>query len=720
MSRPGNPEKPVLNIEDLTVAYRQGDEWLTAVRQVSLEIRAGETYGLVGESGSGKTTLVLAVMRYLSENGTVRNGKVELDGRNLLALSEHEMRKVWGRQITLVPQNPQSALNPSIRIGEQLAETLRVYPGLRPAEAKRRAIELLEMVHIADPERVAQSYQHQISGGMQQRVMIAMALSTEPLLLILDEPTTSLDVTTQAVILDLVRELIRGRHTAALYVTHNLGVVAQVCDRVAVMYGAELVEDASTRDLYKNPLHPYTRGLLDSVPKLGETKDKVQLRAIQGQIPPLGERPSGCVFRPRCPLAIEVCYERPPLYEPAMDRRSRCHRWDEIDRGEGERRKRAFRFGGKEHSAGGKEHSAQQPPPAAAQMSANRVDERPVVLNLQDLDVHFPLGRSLPELIRQEPPRKVRAVNSVDLEIQRGVTLGLVGESGSGKTTIARAITGLEAKTSGRIELLDVRLPAKLSDRDLETLRHLQLVFQNPEEAFNPYLTVGESLRRPLVTLMGKSNKEAEEEVARLLEAVRLPPAYARRLPGQLSGGEKQRAAIARAFASNPDLLICDEPVSSLDVSVQASILNLLNEMQIEHSNSMLFISHNLAVVGFLADKIAVIYLGHLMEVADARDLFEPPYHPYTEALLSAIPLADPDAEQEQIRLEGEIPSPTDIPSGCPFHTRCPRFLGDICVEEVPPWREHEASGKRYFCHIPVEDLLESQERVFVFEKQEQ
>ncbi|HEY5574072.1 MAG TPA: ABC transporter ATP-binding protein, partial [Anaerolineales bacterium] len=241
-----------------------------------------------------------------------------------------------------------------------------------------------------------------------------------------------------------------------------------------------------------------------------------------------------------------------------------------------------------------------------------------------------------------------------------------------------------------------------------------------PEEAFNPYLTVGESLRRPLVTLMGKSNKEAEEEVARLLEAVRLPPAYARRLPGQLSGGEKQRAAIARAFASNPDLLICDEPVSSLDVSVQASILNLLNEMQIERSNSMLFISHNLAVVGFLADKIAVIYLGHLMEVADARDLFEPPYHPYTEALLSAIPLADPDAEQEQIRLEGEIPSPTDIPSGCPFHTRCPRFLGDICVEEVPPWREHEASGKRYFCHIPVEDLLESQERVFVFEKQEQ
>ena len=696
MSNGPAKETPVLKIENLSVAYRQGKDWLNAVREVSFQIRPGETYGLVGESGSGKTTLVLAALRYLGADGTVQGGKVEIDGRDLLRLSPAEMRQVWGKQITMVPQNPQSSLNPSIRVGEQIAETLRHHQALNPSAARQRAIELLEAVHIADPGRVAHSYQHQISGGMQQRAMIALALSTEPLLLILDEPTTSLDVTTQAVILDLVRELIRGRRTAALYVTHNLGVVARVCDRVAVLYGGELVEDAATKDLYSKPLHPYTRGLLDSVPRLGETKHKVQLRAIQGRIPPLGQRPSGCVFRTRCPLAIEICLERPPLYRPSSDRRTRCHRWEEIDKGE---------------------VSAKQPPPEAAHAGPDGKVDSPAVLNLHNLEVHFPLGRTVSEVLRREPHRVVRAVDGVNLDISPRTTLGLVGESGSGKTTIARAVTGLETKTDGRMELLSISLPAQLTKRDLDTLRQLQMVFQNPEEALNPYITIGESLRMPLMTLLGKSAKEAHEQVGELLASVKLPLSYAQRMPGQLSGGEKQRVAIARAFASNPALLICDEPVSSLDVSVQASILNLLNEMQAQHNNSLLFISHNLAVVGYLADEIAVIYLGNLMEVAAAADLFEPPYHPYTEALLSAIPLADPQAEQEHIRLEGEIPSPTDIPGGCPFHTRCPRFLGDICVEEVPPWRVDERSGKRYFCHISVGDLLEAQERVFTFEK---
>jgi peptide/nickel transport system ATP-binding protein len=696
MSNGPPKETPVLKIENLSVAYRQGKDWLNAVREVSFQIRPGETYGLVGESGSGKTTLVLAALRYLGLDGAVQGGTVELDGRDLLKLSLAEMRQVWGKQITMVPQNPQSSLNPSIRIGEQIAETLRHHQALNPSAANHRAIDLLEAVHIADPKRVAQSYQHQISGGMQQRAMIALALSTEPLLLILDEPTTSLDVTTQAVILDLVRELIRDRRTAALYVTHNLGVVAQVCDRVAVLYGGELVEDAATKDLYKQPLHPYTQGLLDSVPRLGETKHKVQLRAIQGQIPPLGQRPGGCVFRTRCPLAINICLEWPPLFSPDSDRRTRCHRWEEIDKGQ---------------------VSAKQPPPEAARARLDGKVDSPAVLNLHDLEVHFPLGRSVSEALRREPPRVVRAVDGVNLEIPPRTTLGLVGESGSGKTTIARAVTGLESKTDGRMELLSISLPAQLTKRDLDTLRHLQMVFQNPEEALNPYITVGESLRMPLMTLLGKSAKEADEQVGELLASVKLDPSYAQRMPGQLSGGEKQRVAIARAFASNPALLICDEPVSSLDVSVQASILNLLNEMQAQHNNSLLFISHNLAVVGYLADEIAVIYLGTLMEIAAAADLFEPPYHPYTEALLSAIPLADPQAEQEHIRLEGEIPSPTDIPSGCPFHTRCPRFLGEICVEQVPPWRVDERTGKRYFCHIPVGDLLDAQERVFTFEK---
>lgn len=695
---PQNP-KIILKLENLTVAYRQGRQWLDAVRDVSLDIRAGETYGLVGESGSGKTTLILGAMRYLTQNGRVTQGTVELDGQDLLALSEREMRRVWGKKITLVPQNPQSSLNPAIRIGEQVAETLRHHMGMNADQARQRTLELFEMVHLADPKRVADSYPHQVSGGMQQRVMIAMALSTEPMLLVLDEPTTSLDVTTQAVILDLVRELITGRQTAALYVTHNLGVVAQVCDRVAVLYAGDLVEDAGTRDLYHTPLHPYTRGLLDSVPRLGDVKHQVQLRAIEGQIPPLGERPEGCVFVPRCPLAIEICQKWPPLYDSGAGRRSRCHRWDEIQAGE---------------------VSARQPvdqTESEKRTASNGKQEE--VLDLEDLKVHFPVSRSIDEVLRRQPVREVRAVDGVSMDIQRGHTLGLVGESGSGKTTIARAIAGLVEKTGGTIELLHIDLPPRLSQRDLDTLRHLQMMFQNPEEALNPYLSIGESLRRPFKVLLSQSDEQAKKNVAQLLEAVRLPSSYANRLPEQLSGGEKQRIAIARAFASNPDLLICDEPVSSLDVSVQASILNLLNDLQVEFDSSLLFISHNLAVVGYLADKIAVIYLGQLMEVADSVDLFEPPYHPYTEALLSAIPLAEPDAEQKQIRLSGEIPSPMDVPSGCPFHTRCPRFLGDICVEQTPPWRVDEASGKRYFCHIPADELRANQERVFKMESKD-
>jgi peptide/nickel transport system ATP-binding protein len=595
-----------------------------------------------------------------------------------------------------VPQNPQSALNPSIRIGEQMAETLRHHQKLSAPAAHRRAVELLEMVHLADPQRIADSYPHQISGGMQQRVMIAMALSTEPLLLILDEPTTSLDVTLQAVILDLVRELIRGRQTSALYVTHNLGVVAQVCDRVAVLYAGELVEAASTTDLFHKPLHPYTQGLLDSIPRLGETKDKINLRSIVGQIPALNERASGCVFAPRCPLAIEICAERPPLYAPGPDRRTRCHRWEEISRGD---------------------VIAQQAFPDLKTAGPEIAPGQTITLQADNVETHFQMPQSPGAWLRRQPRRVVRAVDGVSISIQPGKTLGLVGESGSGKTTLARTIMGLVKKTGGKIELDSIPLAANLSQRDLESLRHLQMVFQNPEEALNPYLTIGESLSRPLITLLGKSRQDADKEVGNLLAVVRLPANFAQRLPGQLSGGELQRVAIARAFACNPHLLIGDEPVSSLDVSVQASILNLLNELQSEHNSSLLFISHNLAVVGYLADTVAVIYLGKLMEVADAADLFEPPYHPYTEALLSAIPLIDPDAEQKRIRLVGEIPSPTNVPHGCPFNTRCPRVIGDICREVTPPWRVDTQTGKRTFCHIPLEDLRAAQERVFTLER---
>jgi peptide/nickel transport system ATP-binding protein len=696
--------EPILKIEDLTISYRTGQGWQPAVRDFSMEISPGLTYGLVGESGSGKTTIVLGIMRYLNENGRVESGRILLNGQDLLSLTIAEMRSVWGKNLTLVPQDPLSALNPSIRVGEQIAETLRQHFGLSGPDANRRAVDLLEMVHIADPLRVANSYPHQISGGMQQRVMIALALSTEPKLLVLDEPTTSLDVTTQAIVLDLVRELIRGRHTSALYVTHNLGVVAQLCDRVAVLYAGELVEDAATSDLFARPLHPYTRGLLDSVPRLGENKALVRLRAIEGQIPPLGERPGGCVFVPRCPLAIEICEQRPPLYAPEAGHLSRCHRWEEILRKEVNPRQPLAQ----QSDAAQTDH----PAPAMPQPA----NEPGPVLAVDNLQVHFPIRRTLSEVLRKDPRRAVLAVNGVDLTIGRGQTLGLVGESGSGKTTLSRAVVGLVEKTGGEIYLLDVTLPPDLSKRSREVLMHLQMVFQNPEEALNPNLSVGESLRRPLVTLLGLSSETADARVSELLEAVRLPASYARRRPAQLSGGEKQRVAIARAFASNPDLLICDEPVSSLDVSVQASILNLLNNLQLDHENSILFISHNLAVVGFLADVIFVIYLGQLMQISPTEELFSPPYHPYTEALLSAIPLADPGAQQEQIRLEGELPSPSQVIRGCPFYTRCPRFLGEICVNEPPPWREDDL-GRKIYCHIPLEELRTSQVKAFTLQE---
>ncbi len=682
---------PLLTISNLTVSYRHGRTWQDAVRDVSLTIAAGQTVGLVGESGSGKSTIALALMRYLGPDGRVRRGQIQFDGRDLLALAPEAMRAVWGREISLVPQDPFSSLNPAIRVGEQVAEPLRRHLGLNQKAAAQRALALLEMARIPDPARVARSYPHQLSGGMQQRVMLAMALGTEPKLLVLDEPTTNLDVTTQAAVLDLLADLIRERDTAVLYVTHNLGVVAHICDRVAVLYAGELVEDAPTAVLYRQPIHPYTRGLLDSVPQLGQNKRRATLPAIPGRIPPLADRPAACVFAPRCPLAIEICHgERPSLAAAVDDHAVRCHRWPEIVDGSLVLARPAAPQNGR------------------ANLAPSPQTDAPSLLDLTELQVHFDVTRSLAEVITSQPAAKVRAVDGVNLAVGRGQTLGLVGESGSGKTTLARAVIGLAQRTGGAVELLGFSLPASLSDRDLAMLKRVQYIFQNPEEALNPYLSVGETLRRPFISLMGLSKAEADERAAQLLTAVHLPPDYARRLPGQLSGGEKQRVAIARAFAASPDLLIADEAVSALDVSVQAGILNLLTELQTDTGNTLLFISHDLAVVGYLADRIAVMYLGHLMEVADADALFAPPFHPYTEALLSAIPVPDPQASQTRIHLDGDAPSQLAIPSGCPFHPRCPRYLGDVCRTQTPPWQETETGG-RIFCYIPLEELKEKQ-----------
>jgi peptide/nickel transport system ATP-binding protein len=676
---------PILQIDDLTVSYRQGSDWLDAVRNATLRIEPGETVGLVGESGSGKTTLALAALRYLPENGAVRGGSIHLAGRDLLALKPAEMQQVWREQVKLVPQNPLVSLNPAMRIGQQLAEALPTAANGRKVEPA--VLDALAAVQIADPPAVARSYPHQLSGGMQQRVMIAMALLGEPLLLVLDEPTTNLDVTTEAVILDLVRDLIRQRGTAVLYVSHNLGVVAGLCDRVAVLYAGELVEDAPVAQLYRRPLHPYTVGLLDSVPRLGVNRREAALLPIPGNVPKLDQRPVGCVFAPRCPVAVDLCQQRPQPSLAGPDHAVRCHRWAEIQSGALDVARALAEVDGVPVAAADGKHAGP-------------------VLAVRELTKRFGQARSLADLLAGRPARQVRAVDGVSVQIGRSRTLGLVGESGSGKTTLARCIVGLTERSSGDVTLLDLPLAPALNQRDPATLRRLQMVFQNPDEALNPYRTVGQTLARTLSRLAGLPKAEAQQRAGELLALVKLDPSYLDRLPGQLSGGEKQRVAIARAFASQPDLLLFDESVSALDVSVQAAILNLLSELQDKGQTAYLFISHDLSVVSYLADDMAVMYLGQVMEAGPTERVFQPPHHPYSEALLSAIPVLDPAASRQRIHLQGDPPgaSAAAMPSGCRFHTRCPRYLGDLCAQQEPPWQD--AGGGHWIrCHIPAGEL---------------
>jgi len=675
----------VLEVRDLSVAYATPAGVVHAVRGASLSVAAGETVALVGESGSGKSSLAFAVMRALDANGRVTHGSIRFQGDELLALGPAALQRVRGSRIAMVFQDPHTALNPTITVGEQVAEVLRAHTRVPRAQARQRALELFAQVNLADAGRVYARYPHELSGGQQQRIVIAMAFACAPELLIMDEPTTGLDVTTEARILDLIAEMKTRHRPGILYITHNLGVVARFCDRVVVMYAGEIVEEGSVRRVFAAPSHPYTRGLLACLPRLDRVKHDGPLAAIEGALPSLLDPPRACVFEERCPDRCAVCAQSKPALAALPEGGAvRCVRWTELP---------AFRVATHEDAAG-------------AVMAATERDlsAAPPLLAIDELRCHYPVRRTLAETLRRLPARAVRAVDGVSLDLARAVTLAVVGESGCGKTTLGRAIVGLLAPSAGNVRFGGAALAGLAQHRARDLRRRIQVIFQNPEATLNPQRTVGQALGRPLELFGLARGAERDRRVRELLAAVHLPPHYADRHPHELSGGEKQRVAIARAFAAEPEVIVCDEPLSALDVSVQAAVLNLLVDLQRRSATAYLFISHDLSVVRYVSDRVAVMYMGRLCEEGTAHDVFAPPYHPYTEALLSAIPIADPAVRQRRVRLEGPVPSAVDPGPGCRFHSRCPRKLGAICETTAPPARV-APSGHRIWCHIPLDDL---------------
>ena len=661
-----------LDVADLRLAYRVRGIDRPVLRGVSFTVERGRSYGLVGESGCGKSTVALAIVRYLPRNGRVSGGAVRVGGVDALALRGRALREYHARTVSMVYQSPGAALNPGIRVGAQVAEAFSVL-GHGKSESVERAHAALGRVQIADVSSVMGRYPHQLSGGMQQRVVIAMALAKDPALLILDEPTTGLDATVEAEVLDLVAQLQAELDTAVLFISHNLGAISKMCDRVGVLYAGRLVEEGAVETVLQDPRHPYTVGLLRCIPRGGVRKDHGRLDTIPGFLPQLGVELPGCVFVDRCPLADERCAAEEPALEPL----------------------------GNGHTARCWYHERAQTMPRTelANLELPVVDRSPAPL--VELD-H--LGT-----VYKQHGSEIQALVDVTAAVWPGETLGLVGESGSGKTTLARSLLGLVEPTTGEVLLDGERLAPRFQKRSRAQLRALQIVFQNPDSALNRRHSVQRILLRSLRKLAGVTGSEARHRMADLASRVRITERTLTQKPVQLSGGLKQRVAIARAFAGDPRLVVCDEPTSALDVSVQAAILNLLVELQAERGTSYVFISHDLGVVRYISDRIAVLYLGRLQELGPADVVFDGPHHPYTEALLSAVPTID-GGGRDRIRLEGDVPSAADPPSGCVFHTRCHRKVGLICETEEPPLEEVEA-GHMMRCHIPVDELRELQKR---------
>lgn len=674
--------KPILEIENLSISFFTRLREIPAVMDFSCTVMPGEAMGLVGESGCGKSTVALAVMRDLGKNGRIVGGSIKFKGRDLTHMTEEELRHIRGSEIAMIYQEPMASLNPAMKIGQQLAEVPMIHEGMARDDAWKLARQIVADVRLPDPDRIINAYPHQLSGGQQQRIVIAMALMSKPALLILDEPTTALDVTVEAGIVDLVKDLGEKYGTSMLFISHNLGLVLDVCDRLCVMYSGEAVETGNVAEVFDRMRHPYTQALFRSIPLPGADKNSRPLVAIPGNFPLPHERPNGCNFGPRC-MYFEKgrCDAGDVRMDPVPggDRHaSRCVKWTEID--------------------------WDKPPAAGRVQEKNPVGD--VVLRMEDLRKYYNVaGGAFGGGVK----KVVKANETLSFEAREGETLAIVGESGCGKSTFAKVLMGLETATSGKIVLYNQDIQdTPIEKRGTDTVSSVQMVFQNPFDTLNPSMSVGRQIIRALEIFQeGKSDEERKNRMLELLDLVKLPRAFAERMPRQLSGGQKQRVGIARAFAGGAKVVVADEPVSALDVSVQAAVTDLLMDIQRKNKTTLLFISHDLSIVRYLSDRVMVMYLGHVVELGTTDQVFSPPYHPYTEALLSAVPIADTHVQKKRIVLEGDIPSAMNPPPGCPFQTRCrwkSQVPGGLCDTEMPPVQTL-APGHQIKCHLPVEVL---------------
>ena len=668
----------LLSVNNLSVQFSVQKKFATAVNDFSLDIEPGECVGLVGESGCGKTTTGLAIMRLLPNNGKISSGNVVLNGVDLASLSENEMRHHRGKSVALIPQDPMSSLNPTMKIGRQIGEGLRIHQGASEAEARKRALEVLEMVEMPRPSERLDQYPFEMSGGLRQRVIIAMGLVCSPSLLIADEPTTALDVTIQAQILDILDNLRSELKMAMLLITHDMGVIAGRTDRVVVMYAGRKAEESSTSELFTSMRHPYTQALLASMPSM-ENTGKHELNSIAGMPPDLSKLIVGCRFAPRCTFVTDFCRQQDPPLEGSSTHQFACF------------------------------HPVSGPQPLTTRPTTAKVVEAPrkELLRAQGLVKEFPIKSGV---VRRKIG-EVHAVSDASFTLNEGETLGLVGESGCGKTTIGRMLVGLETLTAGEVYFDGELVTAKGRKPTRESRRDRQMMFQDPYASLDPRMKVAQILGEPLAIQRVGSSAEQAQRVRELLSSVGLDPQVADRYPHEFSGGQRQRIGLARALALNPRLIVADEPVSALDVSVQAQILNLMKELQRQYGMSYVMVSHDLAVVYYMADTIAVMYLGKIVEMGDAESVFRSPAHPYTQGLLDAVPVPDPSvAKSRGVRVGGELPSAINPPSGCRFRTRCPHAQ-EICSNEEPQFRVF-GENQKAACHFPMKSPVNLSTRV--------